>query len=411
MPSDDTLETEMASAPNTVVTSARSAARISPRTLWRLAVALLVAGGLLGWIITLLPWAQTQLVVLEETGAHTFLVAIGEPGLALFVRALWPRGAPLSAAANALLPALIFTSAALGALLALALITRQRQRVRVALLLAYALWLAWLLAQLLFISLMIVTPLGKALVFAFTNVEPVGALTPALGLWMGWLVIALGVGGLVCARLALRRGYAQPLEAPARRSRTEVVGAGLAATGVILWCFGFFTLPWATQGCTSLQFSLNHFLRGTCQGLDSADTIVRSPIDIALQNSYRADGASLANAALAMFDPVVLALLLALLALWVLGRLWLGAQGVTRYLPLLVWLALAILISLIAAQGAEVAITHPQSLTFGAVGQWVYGPGLVVTLVGLALALLGLALAGGRATVAAAKPADAGSAL
>jgi hypothetical protein len=78
-------------------------------------------------------------------------------------------------------------------------------------------------------------------------------------------------------------------------------------------------------------------------------------------------------------------------------RIWFGAVDVRRYGWPLTWLLLAGFVAALAAQGSQFDLRDPLALGAGSAAPWVYGPGLVVTLVGLAAALLGLALAGGRA--------------
>ena len=356
------------------------------QTRWRLALGMILAGGVLGWSVVFLSWAQASAIeYIPGIGAVAMSIFIDAPLPGWLLNAVGVRRLP-HAALNFAYPAVVFGYAALGLLVALALSMRFGPRIRRALLVVYALWLASLLAQLLLVSALVIFGWGESLFFNGPSVTPVGPVSAQSGLWVGWLAALLGVAGL-----ALGPGAAPAATAPeaARpRSRLELASAALASIGAALWCVGFFTLPWATQGCSGLQFSLNHFVRGSCAGLDSADTIARSSIASAVLNPFGGFTGSgiYTHLAATLIDGVLLSMLLLLLAICALAQLWLGSRGVARWLWLLGWLALACWPTALATQGAIIAITHPQNFTYAATGPWVYGPGLGASLVGLALA-------------------------
>lgn len=365
---------------------------------WRLALGMILASGVLGWSVAFLSWAQASVIeYIPGLGAQAFSDFINAPLPGWLLNAVGVRHLP-HAALNVVYPAVIFGYAALGLLVALALAMRFGPRIRRALLVVYALWVASLLAQLLLVSALVMFGWGESLFFnAPSTIAPVGPVSAQSGLWVGWLAALLGGAGLALGRGALPAVTERAVRRP--RSWLELASAALASIGVALWCVGFFTLPWATQGCSGLQFSLNHFVRGSCAGLDSADTIARSPIASAVLNPFGGFTGSgiYAHLAATLIDGVLLSMLLLLLAICALAQLWLGPRGAARGLWLLGWLALACWPTTLATQGAIIAITHPTNFTYAATGQWVYGPGLAVTLVGLALALFGLTLAGASA--------------
>ncbi|HET9112063.1 MAG TPA: hypothetical protein VFN78_14635 [Ktedonobacterales bacterium] len=360
-------------------------ARLSPRTTWRLALGLLLVGGALGWMANWFPWASSG------------MVWVGNPAL----RTLAPLRAALieryPLVAEPVLVVILLTYDAMGVVLAFLLISRHRPFMRATLLIVYALWLASLAASLLYISGALVTGHGAALMpspspdMPLADIPPVGAVTPAFGLWLGWLTIPLGAASLVLARSAERRGLpAEALGAPAARTRLELASAGLATLGVIIWEVGFFALPWVTQGCSGIHFSLNHYLIGTCSAWDSADMLARwsAAYETAQQIGAGASSIGLfAAVARVLTDLTLISMLVSLVTLWAVTRLWVGSRGAGRYGWLVACLAISGAIALAAWQASAGALTRSASL---ATAPPVYGPGVLVTFAGMTLAALGL---------------------
>lgn len=338
-------------------------ARLNPRVLWWLAQWLIIASAACGWVSYAMPWAQSFGLPIFNPMLYGTLQPLAGLAPLVGVAPLW------------LSPLALFAISALDLLIALALIPRQRPRIRLALLVAHALWLALLLAQL----MVFFGQLG-------------GGATPEAGLWLGWLSILLGATGLTLARLALRRGFSDVGAMDARavavsRGRFERASFVLAAVGVALWGCGYYALPWATQGCMGLHFALNHFVDGNCAGYDAADVLVRASAVTHLDGATSGVFGMLARLLVSAF---FLYTLLGALAIWALVWLWRSAHTARRYIWLLCWLIIASSVAGLTTQGAGVALANPRPLIFGMTGPWVYGPGLATTLAGLAVTAIGL---------------------
>lgn len=208
-------------------------ARLSPRTRWRLALGLLLAGGALGGLALLSPWALGDGYAPQNVPYPHFTISIFDPfiyGLRVFTRSDTGRARLL----RALLPTALLLYAALGALMALALATQRGARARLGLLFAEAIWLAALMLQLLVFSAQLVTGHGTWAMQLFMQPGETLAITPAPGLWLGWLAATLGAAGIVLARQALRSGL---VDAPGKRvprGQIELASAALATLGVVI---------------------------------------------------------------------------------------------------------------------------------------------------------------------------------
>lgn len=371
----------------------RLSLRVSPRALWRMALGLMIVGGVLALIASFAPW-----VIVQFTPSLTVMgygpLPLNDPALTALLELipkLWHGSHTLTWLIVSI--AILIVEMAyegLGAFIGMALCFRLRERVRRALLLTYAIWLATLLGRVLICTALLATDARSV----FASIEHVSdgslvSVAPAEGFWLAWMAALLGVVCLVLARYAVRRGLAKQLTKPAPRTTLELVSAGVATVGVIVWEVGFFTLPWVTHGCSGVHFSLNHFFTGTCSGLDSADMLSRwsatNPLTYAQYSAANPITALMGVVAIVMISAILLSMLVAAISICATALLWLGPQGAGRYgLPLLCLIASSFF-ALAAWQGAAVTLA-----TTSAIDPWVYGPGVAVTFAGLTLAAVGL---------------------
>lgn len=381
--------------------SARSAARLS---LAPLGIGLMIVAGVCGWLMEITPWGWALV-------SHAYEGGIGGPDVGVlsisgptFFQGLGGivRASHLSSAVRVLIFSAAQFPTVAGVIIGVALIARLRPRVRLALLVIYTLWIATLLLQLLFFTWQFRSG-ALAIPTAFGALSPdaqILSMSLGVGYWFAWLAATLGGVGCLLLWRPLLADLRRPWPSTRGRGWVERMGAGVMTLGIAAWIAGFFTLPWVTQGCAGLRFSLLSFSRETCSGLDASDVIIRAPVakNLSIHAWYSLtpqDG--MAQALRLLWTTEVFYLLLALLAVWALLRIWFGAVDVRRYGWPLTWLLLAGFVAALAAQGSQFDLRDPLALGAGSAAPWVYGPGLVVTLVGLAAALLGLALAGGRA--------------
>lgn len=365
-----------------------------------LGIGLMIVAGVCGWLMEMTPWGWALV-------SHAYEGGIGGPDVGVltifgptFFQGLGGvvRVSHLGYAERMLIFSAAQFPTVAGVIVGVALIARLRPRVRLALLVIYTLWILLLLLQLLFFT-------GQFRSGALATPTAIGALNPAAqvlsvslgaGYWFAWLAATLGGVGCLLLWRPLLADLRRPWPSTRGRGWVERAGAGVVTLGIVVWIAGFFTLPWVTQSCSGLRFSLLSFSGAACSGLDASDVIIRAPLAGSL--SIRAwygltpDG-SMAQALRLLWTTEAFYLLLALLAVWALLRIWFGAADAQRYGWPLTWLLLAGIVSAVAAQGSQYDLGDPLALG-SAVAPWVYGPGLTVTLVGLALALLGLALAG-----------------
>ncbi len=380
---DDEQHTD---APSDTVSS-KARARLSQRAIWRLALGMMIAAGMLGWIAGFAPWTAPN--------------SNSDPALIVLGRLLRPSLLQHPALVRPIFAVVWIIYTALGFACALGLATRLSPRMRQTLLLVYAGWLLTVIASALLFSVELVTghnmflvrpgPSGPSRPFS------AAALAPAAGLWLAWLTALLGGVGIALAyKAGLRRLMAAPSapSAPVRpipRGRFELASAALATVGVVVWECGFFTLPWATQGCTGIHLSLNHYYLGTCAGLDSADMLSRWSALSGVAN-LGGDASNLLSAAAAILaNATLLSMLVAVVTLWAVARLWAGPTGARRYGWLVCCLIISVATALLAWQGAANAVAHAGPFAYGVTAPWVYGPGVLVTFAGMAGAALGLA--------------------
>lgn len=393
--------------------AARSEARLSPRARWRLALGLLLVGAAISGAAIYTPWAVGYVHPnIQQSGL--FIIRLGDP-LLDGLRPLMRANTRVARLIFAALPTALLFYIALGALITLALTLWRGPRSRRALLIAEGVWLASLLLPTLQFSAQLAS--GSLASVAQSNMPPgflITRIVPASGLWLAWLGLALGIAGLILAFLTpapARMAAPGSRSAPAPRGRVELGGAILATLGIALWSIGYYTLSWATQGCTGLHFTLNHFSSGGCSGLDAADVFVNSSLYIRFWNLGFGPDSPLAIARV-LVDVGFQYIILGLLAIWAVTQLWLGEAGARRYLWTLLWLLCAGVSAGYTAQGAKRALALSPSFTFGAGGPWVYGPGLFAALAGLTLAALGLVgawLAARRASAQASSSASLAS--
>ena len=193
-----------------------------------------------------------------------------------------------------------------------------------------------------------------------------GAWVAFAALAFGWLALAL----LIRYRARLERGSSATI---ARYSALHRAGAAVLTLGVALWALGLYAVPWATSGCTGLHLSLNHFVRGTCSGMDGYDM---------LSATLSGDG----QLAWALFEAASVAGFFLAIAVW-LPRLtratWIIAAG---------WSLLVALLVVMGLHGIEVTMAHPPHFTYDE-GPWKLSYGtsicaLVIVVGGIGTALL-----------------------
>jgi hypothetical protein len=199
------------------------------------------------------------------------------------------------------------------------------------------------------------------------------ALALALA-FFGWLLMR----GEARARTMLP----QPARAPAHpRTPWQVLAALLFTAGVALWALGFFAVPWATVNCSGLHVSLNHFVSGSCAGLDAGDALVYSP---RLGLKGLDDTARQGSALTALYALLAGYAALALVAAWRRVRtramlVWCGC-----------WLVGITLLAGLAVRGVAPILAEDPKLSSASIGEWVTGPGVAITFVGLLAAWAGL---------------------
>lgn len=378
---------------------------LSVHAQWRLGLWLMSAAGFFAWVATGAPWMLAR-VLPFVAASEPIPIQGGDPALSDLAQFVHSHGFPTAGLA------LLFTGAemygAIGLLIGGALFMSLRPRVRATLLLVYAAWLATQGAQAFFASTLMASGSFAAPWLGMSPDLRIVTMSPGLGLWLTWLAALLGIAGVILARQALRQGA---LDAPgasgmmgdwrqalAARPRAERWGVGLATTGLVLWFCGFFALPWLTQGCTGLHVSFTHFLSGSCAGLDSADTLAQSPFwKLFLPSASAGGSAGLGSdarfTAQALASPGFFVVLATALAGWALLALWGDQGGARRYGWVVAWLVFACVVAAMAFAGAQDMQANPIILAFNNTGPWMYGPGLAVTLAGLAVAGGGLACA------------------
>jgi hypothetical protein len=199
-----------------------------------------------------------------------------------------------------------------------------------------------------------------------------------LGLALAWaafiLLLRQGVGDT--AGWCLRRTEKSP------RSRRHRCGGALLSAGITLWTLGFLALPWASVNCAAAPVTLNHFVIGSCAGLDAGD--------------------ALGSTSLSLFPPItfysgssiVLAIYLALTggALFVLITVWRRPLSRAALGWITVWLLATSATAVLAERGVTAIRANAPQLASAAVGTWHSDMGLLYAVLGLLVGWLGVIL-------------------
>jgi len=428
---DDLRTVELDDALSGSVASSTWGVRLGALARWRLALWLMSAAGIFAWLATLAPWMMTQVLPfylsLHLSSTHAIVIPASDPALIELERFVSTHRFP--AAGVTLLFVSVELFGAIGLLVGGALFMALRPRLRATLLFVYVAWLVTQVAQAFLATALMASGGFMAAWVGLSRDWKIVSVSPSLGLWFGWLAALLGALGVVLARQAMRAdalalsdalGAASASaggwwQAHAARPRFERWGVVAATVGIGLWAGGFFALPWLTQGCVGLHISFTHFASGSCAGLDSTDALGQSAIfglvsHAIAQVTVRLSPVGAAQSSVAaLTSPGILILPVAALAGWALLALWGDQGGARRYGWLAGWLVLACVEAALAFQGGGYELTHPLILNFSITGPWVYGPGLAMTLVGLAVAGAGMAVARASAGYDASAPTQASS--
>lgn len=237
----------------------------------------------------------------------------------------------------------------------------------------YGVWLTLASAATLPVTVNLLTTLQPRICAETCAPVPVLARTPQPGLWMalgglalGWIAVGLYIrtrmtGSAVAATSAgARAGYSSPHKA----------GALITLVGGALWAVGLYAVPWVTSGCTGLHLSFNHFVRGTCSGLDGYDML----------------GVFMSG----LFSWVLLKIVSSV-GLFVLISSWLPRLARTTWIVALAWGLMTTLLFAFGLRGTQETVGHAPSLLYGA-PPWEPSYGVAICAVGIALGFVGTVL-------------------
>ncbi|HLY32204.1 MAG TPA: hypothetical protein VKQ36_14330 [Ktedonobacterales bacterium] len=232
-------------------------------------------------------------------------------------------------------------------------------------------------------------------VYAYNQAIPITNAQPAFGLTLAIVALGLAFVGVALSLVMTLAGGAPASTASITASlpvggasgdgdtgttgaaRAVLPGAGAVTLGVVLWFWGFFSLPWATQGCDTTPLFL-----GECQGI---------PVSTALQFGIHGAGVAL--------DPYIggsnseanvgtIETLLLVGAILILGTLWRRAINRTLCVWASLWVVVAFISALVATQGASLGVDNPAR--YGLSGVWRGDSGVLLSFLGLLLVLVGL---------------------
>jgi hypothetical protein len=193
----------------------------------------------------------------------------------------------------------------------------------------------------------------------------------ALGLAAGWVAV-----GLLRGEMLRGQGEISPLgRTQAPRARLKIAGAAVVTAGALVWALGFVALPWATTNCATVTLSLNHYVNGTCAGLDAGDVLGTS---LGLAN-HLAVSASPSEIALLAYGLLAGGALLVVIGSWRRRSAWTLCAWLTA------WLVVAGVAALVALRGVGIIVRTVPTLSTASRGAWVPGLGVYVRLLGLLL--------------------------
>lgn len=197
--------------------------------------------------------------------------------------------------------------------------------------------------------------------------------------WGVWLtLVALGLAWIALWLLAQRP--MQPGSASTRGWRAQV-GAGAFAVGVVLWALAILLLPWVTAGCSGIPFSLTHFARGACMGLDGYD-VLSAAIYNAPQSALALGDLDITLGALHIieFFCATGACLVVLL--------WRPRWSRSLRVPVAMWLALATVVFVLCWYGTSIRLVKGGAVAY-TTAPFVVGPAIAATVVALLLGWAG----------------------
>jgi hypothetical protein len=265
----------------------------------------------------------------------------------------------------------------------LCLILLWQRRVALGLLVLYG---GWLLLTTLICLLIITHALTMPFPFPCAPGDPVCPQTQVVSRSVdfgGWLALSclalswLAFGVLIYRQRAFVVGSALA-SAPVRSAPVvgypplRRLGAGVFTLGALLWAVGLYAVPWATSGCAGLQFSLNHFVRGSCSGVDGYDVLTAG---LGAKSSLAWPLLELAS----------------VVGLFVVVAFWLPRLTRATWVVALGWVLLVTLMAFIGIHGIQVTIASGPHFSVDEV-PWEASYGFGICEVGIVISLVSVAL-------------------
>lgn len=240
----------------------------------------------------------------------------------------------------------------------------------------YGFWLVLATVLMLPVVVGLLTTVGPMSCFQVCAPMPVLSREPQPGLWLAIGGLVLGWVAVVMHLRARASGDALAIAysvTPARFSPRHLRGAAVTLLGGALWAFGLYAVPWATSGCTGLHLSLNHFVRGTCSGLDGYDV---------LTPGLGSHGS--------LSWPLLV--LVSMIGLFVVISAWLPRLTRSTWIAGLVWGLMATWLFIVGAIGVQATLASPPVLTTAGPEVWDPNYGIFVCAAGIVLGWVGIAL-------------------